>query len=244
MSEARSPAAAPSVVRVGTVASTQSVAFALAEAGAPDGTVVVAEHQTAGRGRRGRKWVDEPGASLLASVVLRPRVPVAELPLLCYVAAVAAADALGEAANVSVRLEWPNDLVVRGRKVGGILLESRLSGAGPLVVMGIGINLHQRTFPPELRHRATSVVLETGRAVDREAVLTALLEALTRWRRRWETEGFEPVRQRWQALSDTLGRRVAVEGVEGTATALDATGALVVTTPDGPRRVLAGLLES
>jgi BirA family biotin operon repressor/biotin-[acetyl-CoA-carboxylase] ligase len=231
------------VVRVGTVESTQSVAFALAEAGAPDGTVVVADHQTAGRGRRGRRWLDEPGASFLVSMVLRPQARLAELPRLSYVAAVAAAEALRQVAEVPVRLEWPNDLVVRGRKVGGILLESRVSGGRPLVVVGVGINLHQRTFPPELGPRATSVVLETGRLVDRETLLAAWLEAFARWRRRWETEGFDPVRQRWQALSDTLGRWVAVEGAEGVATALDDAGALVVVTPQGPRRVLAGPLE-
>jgi BirA family biotin operon repressor/biotin-[acetyl-CoA-carboxylase] ligase len=176
-------------------------------------------------------------------MVLRPQARLAELPRLSYVAAVAAAEALRQVAEVPVRLEWPNDLVVRGRKVGGILLESRVSGGRPLVVVGVGINLHQRTFPPELGPRATSVVLETGRLVDRETLLAAWLEAFARWRRRWETEGFDPVRQRWQALSDTLGRWVAVEGAEGVATALDDAGALVVVTPQGPRRVLAGPLE-
>jgi BirA family biotin operon repressor/biotin-[acetyl-CoA-carboxylase] ligase len=219
------------------------VAFALAEAGAPDGTAVVAEHQTAGRGRRGRRWLDEPGASLLVSVVLRPHARAAELPLLSYVAAVAAAEALGQVTGLPVRLAWPNDLLVRGRKVGGILLESRVSAGGPLVVMGVGINLRQRSFPPELCARATSVVLEAGRTADGEVLLAALLDALGRWRRRWETEGFEPVRQRWLALSDTVVRPVAVEGTEGVATGLDPAGALVVSTPHGLRRVVAGPLE-
>jgi biotin-(acetyl-CoA carboxylase) ligase len=120
---------APAIVRLGRVDSTQAVAFALAADGAADGTVVVAESQAAGRGRRGRAWVDEPGASLLASVVLRPRLEPARLPGLSLAAGVAVAEALTRTAGLAPRLKWPNDVLVDGRKVSGILLESRLSVA-------------------------------------------------------------------------------------------------------------------
>ena len=149
------PVAAPSILRLGRVASTQAVAFALAADGAPDRTVVVAESQAAGRGRRGRAWLDEPGASLLTSIVLRPRLAPAQLPALSFTAAVAVAEALAAVAGLAPRLKWPNDVLVDGRKIAGILLESRLDPS-PLVVLGIGINVRQRTFPADVGDRATS----------------------------------------------------------------------------------------
>jgi BirA family biotin operon repressor/biotin-[acetyl-CoA-carboxylase] ligase len=238
-------ATAPPVVRLGRVDSTQAVAFALAADGAADGTVVVADSQTAGRGRRGRRWVDEPGASLLVSIVLRPRLEPARLPGLSLAAGVAVAEALTRAAGLSPRLKWPNDVLVGGRKIAGILLESRASGVGEggrvTVVLGIGINLAQRLFPVELGQRATSVWLASGRGVDREVLLAALLDAVGEWRRRLEYRGFAAVRTRWRELSDTLGRSVTVDGVSGVAVDVDVDGALVVNDAEGRRhRVVAG----
>jgi BirA family biotin operon repressor/biotin-[acetyl-CoA-carboxylase] ligase len=232
-------AAAPPVVRVGRVDSTQAVAFALAAEGAADRTVVVAESQAAGRGRRGRLWLDEPGASLLLSVVLRPRLEPARLPLLSLGAAVAVADALAEATGLAPRLKWPNDVLVDGRKIAGILLESRL-GTAPLVVLGIGVNLAQRRFPPALEARATSVVLAGGRPVDGDALLGPLLEALDRQRDALERGALDEMLARWRALADTLGRTVSVDGVSGVAVDVDEDGALVVAEGDRRRRVVAG----
>jgi BirA family biotin operon repressor/biotin-[acetyl-CoA-carboxylase] ligase len=237
----RAPAAAPPIVRLGRVESTQTIAFALAADGAPDGTVVVADSQAAGRGRRGRAWLDEPGASLLASIVLRPRLEPARLPGLSLAAAVAVAEALTRTAGVTPRLKWPNDVLVGGRKLAGILLESRLSGNRATTVLGVGVNLTQRVFPAELAHTATSVWLVSGRLVDRDSLLAALLDALGEWRRRLERQGFAPVRARWRALADTLGRTVTVDGVSGVAVDVDADGALVVADAEGRRRrIVAG----
>ena len=227
------------VVRVGRVESTQSVAFALAAEGAVDRTVVVADSQAAGRGRRGHAWLDEPGASLLVSIVLRPRLETARLPWLSLAAGVAVADALAEIAGLGPRLKWPNDVLVGGRKIAGILLESRL-GPAPLVVLGIGVNLMQRTFPPELDGRATSVALETGGDVDRETLLGALLEGLDRQRAGLERGAFAEARQRWRDSSETLGRTVRIDGVSGVAVDIDDDGALVVADGDQRRRVVAG----
>jgi BirA family transcriptional regulator, biotin operon repressor / biotin---[acetyl-CoA-carboxylase] ligase len=233
-------AAPPLVLRLDRVDSTQAVAFALAAGGAVDRTVVVAESQAAGRGRRGRLWIDEPGASLLASVVLRPRLDATRLPLLSLAAAVAVAEALAAMTGLVPRLKWPNDVLVGGRKIAGILLESRL-GPVPLVVLGIGINLLQRTFPPALAGRATSVARETTRAVDREALLSGLLEGLDRRRADLERGALVEVLQCWRALSDTLGRTVSVDGVTGVAADVDPAGALMVEAPDGQRhRIVAG----
>jgi BirA family transcriptional regulator, biotin operon repressor / biotin---[acetyl-CoA-carboxylase] ligase len=236
-------AAAPSIVRVGRVDSTQTLAFELAADGAPDGTAVVADSQAAGRGRRGRAWLDEPGASLLVSILIRPRLEAARLPGLSLATGVAVAEALTRAAGVAPRLKWPNDVLLSGRKVAGILLESRLDppGAPATVALGIGINLTQRVFAADIAGRATSVWLASGRRVDRDALLAALLDAVHEWRRRLEREGFAPVRARWRALADALGRPVTVDGVGGTAVDVDADGALVIADSEGRRRrVVAG----
>jgi BirA family transcriptional regulator, biotin operon repressor / biotin---[acetyl-CoA-carboxylase] ligase len=233
------PVAAPALVRLGRVDSTQTVAFALAADGAADRTVVVAQAQTAGRGRHGRLWLDEPGASLLMSIILRPRLEPARLPTLSLAAGVAVVEALERVTGLKPRLKWPNDVLVDGRKLAGILLESRISPS-PLVVLGIGVNLAQRVFPADLAERATSVRLATGRRVDADALLTALLESLDAWRTRLETEGWAPIRERWRALTETLGRRVSIDSVEGVAVDVDEDGALIVAEGDVRRRVVAG----
>ena len=233
------PDAAPALVRLGRVDSTQTVAFALAADGAADRTVVVAQAQTAGRGRHGRLWLDEPGASLLMSIILRPRLEPARLPTLSLAAGVAVVEALERVTGLKPRLKWPNDVLVDGRKLAGILLESRI-GPSPLVVLGIGVNLAQRVFPADLAERATSVRLAVGRRVDADALLTALLESLDAWRTRLETEGWAPIRERWRALTETLGRRVSIDSVEGVAVDVDEDGALIVAEGDVRRRVVAG----
>jgi BirA family transcriptional regulator, biotin operon repressor / biotin---[acetyl-CoA-carboxylase] ligase len=229
----------PDVVKLGDVPSTQAIAFELAERGAPDRTVVLADHQTAGRGRLGRRWEDEPGASLLVSILLRPRLEPRRLPMLSYVAAIAVAEALAEVASLAPRLKWPNDVLVDGLKIAGILLESRMAAPATMVI-GIGVNLAQRRFEPALTGRATSVALASGRPIDRETMLAALLERLDVWRARLESEGFDAVRARWLALSDTIGRQISVEGQTGVARDLDDDGALILDTGDGRRRVVAG----
>jgi len=239
MPSASLTAPAPLVVTLKRVDSTQRVAFALAADGALDGTVVVADVQTAGRGRHGRVWEATSGTSLLASIVRRPRLPVARFPLLSLVTAVAVAEALEQIAGLTTRLKWPNDVLVDDRKLAGILLESRL-GPAPVVVIGVGINLSQRRFTGPLVRRATSVFLETGRLLDRDAALAALVSALDTWHTRLEAEGFEPARARWRARSATLGRVVEVDGTVGTAVDLDHDGALVLDTGAGRRRVWAG----
>jgi BirA family transcriptional regulator, biotin operon repressor / biotin---[acetyl-CoA-carboxylase] ligase len=233
------------IVRLDTVDSTQTVAFALAERGAADRTVVIADQQAAGRGRRGRVWQAPPRTSLLASILVRSRLPQALLATLSPTTAVATAEALRRVAPLSPRLKWPNDVLVGGRKIAGILLESRsVASAEPVLVIGVGVNLGQREFPPELAGRATSVALEAGHPVDRDTLLAALLEEFDAWRARLEGEGFGPVRERWKSLSDTIGRRVTVDGVSGTATDLDADGALLIDAGDGVRRVIAGEIST
>lgn len=233
--------ATPPTVRLGTVDSTQAVAFTLAADGTPDRTVVVADFQAAGRGRRGRVWHAEAGTSLLASIVVRPRLVLAEMPLYSFAAALAVAGAVTRLTGAEPRLKWPNDVLLDGRKVSGILLESRTSGgASPVVVIGIGLNLLQRTFPDGVRDRATSLALATGVTVDRDRALDALLDEFDTWRGRLEADGFAALRARWLALGATVGRTVTVDGITGRAVDLATDGALVVDDGVALRRVLAG----
>ncbi len=221
-------------VRLKEVDSTQNEARRLAEAGAPEGTVVRAEHQTRGRGRFGRAWLNEPGSGLLVSIILRPHVDCPRLPQLSLVAGVAVAQAIRNESGLPATLAWPNDLLIGGRKVAGVLAESTVSREGVVVILGIGLNVNQTRFPGELTGRATSLVLEAGRAFDRERLLETLLDRLEAWYRRWLGDGFAPVREAWRAASATLGRRVAAgEGEDGVALDLAEDGALLVRTDSG-----------
>ncbi len=143
---------------------------------APEGAVAATDEQTAGRGRLGREWVAPAGSSLLASIVLRPEVPTANLPELSLVAGRAVAQALAEVAGVEPEVKWPNDVLVDGRKVAGILAEAR----DGRVVLGIGINVSQSEdeLPQRPTHPATSLLLETGRTVPRAELLAAVLDRL------------------------------------------------------------------
>ena len=238
--------ASRAAVRVEEVDSTQNVARARADTGAPEGTVVWADHQTRGRGRLGRPWTDEPGSALLISIILRPAAAFRRLPEISLLAGAAVAEAVREESGLPVALDWPNDLLVRGRKVAGILAESLPSREeSAVVILGVGVNVNQTRFPDDLAVRATSLALETGRQFDREKLLRTLLLRLERWYHRWGAEGFAPVREAWRQGSGTLGRRVTVEeGIGGIAVDLAEDGALIVQTDSGGTiRVLTGDLR-
>jgi BirA family biotin operon repressor/biotin-[acetyl-CoA-carboxylase] ligase len=202
--------------RYARVESTQAVARALAERGACAGTVVVAEEQTAGRGRLGRRWLSPPGEGLLLTVVLRPEGSAREAPLLSLGAAAALADLF------DVQVKWPNDLVdAQGNKLGGLLAELDLDGVAIRhVLLGLGLNVLQRSFPNELG-AATSLAL-LGRSPDREALLPAVVQAIV--------SGAVAADRldRWRRRAHTLGRTVRVGTVHGVAQALRDDGALVI----------------
>jgi len=170
--------------------------------------------------------------------------------LLSFAAAVAVAEALAEVARVDARLKWPNDVLVADRKVAGILLESRSAATGSEpaglapTIIGIGVNVTQSRFDPELAGLATSVVLENGRSVPRDELLDVLLDHFDRWRARLEKEGFAPVRERWLVLADTIGREVRVDGQMGLAVGLDEDGALLLRDAGRTHRVVAGTATS
>jgi len=229
--------------RLGAVASTQGEAAVLAAAGASEGTVVTATHQSAGRGRRGREWLDAPGESLLMSIVLRPPIPPAEAPQLSLVAAVAVGDALGTA-GVTSTIRWPNDVMVAERKICGMLPEAATTRQGRLehVILGIGLNVNQRDFQEPIQGLATSMMIETGRAHAVEEMLGAVLAALDGWYARFLEGGLGAVLPAWLGRSQSIGRHTrAADGREGIAVGLADDGALLLRTDSGETvRVVAG----
>ncbi|MBE3589714.1 MAG: biotin--[acetyl-CoA-carboxylase] ligase [Firmicutes bacterium] len=229
-----------------TTASTNDVAREWAAAGAPAGAVVVAEEQTRGRGRRGRGWHTPPGAALALSVVLRPAWPPERLTLLPLAAGVAVARAAARAAAVRCGLKWPNDVLVQGRKLAGVLVEvlgPDPAAAGVIVGIGVNLNLPRHRFPPDVRARATSLLHESGGPVARPAFARSLLAELDALLDDLDRRP-EAVAGAWRALSVTLGREVEIvhgaETVRGRAVDIDAAGALIVDTGAGGRRLLAG----
>jgi BirA family biotin operon repressor/biotin-[acetyl-CoA-carboxylase] ligase len=210
--------------------------------------VVIADAQTAGRGRFARVWHSPPGENLYYSAILRPPIAPRAAPPLTLVAAVATAEAVAREGGIP-ELKWPNDLLLDGRKVAGILCEMACSNTPPEriehVVLGIGVNLNSRAFPPELAARATSIALAVGRPVDRAAFAAALSDALERWYDTFIAEGPAPIIARWKSFARLFGRTITVdsgrERVTGVATDLDADGALTLKAPDGRvHRVVAG----
>lgn len=191
--------------------STNDHAWQEALEGAADGTAVFAEEQTKGRGRHGREWFAPKGSCVLCSVVLRPQIDAERVPLVTAVAALAAADAVEDLADVEARIRFPNDVLVAGRKIAGVLVESRFISSRPdLFIVGIGLNanLGRADLPGELRETATSLAIERGSEVNRAHAARALLEALDRWTP--ELDGGRSVRRAWRERSAILGRPVRV----------------------------------
>ena len=222
-----------------TTSSTQDVARAEAERGGPVGTAVLAEEQTAGRGRLGRAWVSPAGKNIYVTLVMRPPAP--KLRVLSIVSPLAIAEAL-EGIGLAPRLKWPNDVLVGGRKIAGILIETELSGdAVKYALVGIGLNVNFDVGAvPEIADIATSVRRELGRDASREELLAALLNA---FEARYEQalEG-DAVFRAWRSRLETLGRRVrATLGQrveEGVAEDVDAEGNLLVRRDDGSLAVV------
>jgi BirA family transcriptional regulator, biotin operon repressor / biotin---[acetyl-CoA-carboxylase] ligase len=229
------------------VGSTNDIAARLAESGASEGTVVVAEAQSAGRGRLGRSWSSPEGAGLYVSTVLRPGQRAAAL--LTIGAGVAVCEGIRAATGLTPDLKWPNDALIAGRKVAGVLAEaSAAEGALQYVVLGVGINLAPAPHAPDIAERATSLEAELGRPVDRGLVLAELLSALAnRYSEIQRGETAATIRA-WRLLaSATLSRAVEWESggtqQRGVARDIDESGALLVDTPGGRTRVIAGTVS-
>ncbi|MGH9375543.1 MAG: biotin--[acetyl-CoA-carboxylase] ligase [Terriglobia bacterium] len=232
------------VIHYFTVGSTNTEAMNLAARGAAHGTVVVAEEQTAGRGRFGRAWYSEKSAGIYASIILRPAIAPAQAPVLALAVGLAAQQAIEAAAGMEPDLRWPNDLLLDGKKLGGILTEmSAEIDRVHAVVAGIGLNVNQQELPPELALIATSLRIETGKRFSRLALLASLLKQMEIFYDLLIEAGSEAVARRWEASSSfAQGKRVRVRrgGSEavGITAGLDVTGALRVRFDDGRTEAL------
>lgn len=222
-----------------TVLSTNTVALALADTHG-EGTVVVADCQEKGRGKRGRSWVSPPGVNIYLSIILRPAIAPERVNLLTMMSAVACSRAVHEATGLDVALKWPNDLMVSGKKLGGILTETKITPHTVLVaVVGIGINVNMDAgdFPEHIRSTATSIRLETGTLFQREGIIEKILDEMDHWYRSLQSGDSQRVIDEWRSRNDTLGRMIHVRHgsmtAMGVAEAVDDRGLLLVRLSSG-----------
>lgn len=237
----------PRILRFESLPSTNTELARQASEGAGEGLSVVAEEQTAGRGRLQRAWSSPRGAGLYFSILLQPTIPQDQWPLITFMAALAVGDALSEACDVNTDIKWPNDLLSGERKICGILAESVETPAARAVIVGIGINLTADAYPSELSDVATSVAeASPGGTPERETLLAALLRALSRWYSLLhEVDGAEKIVAAWTSRSSyATGKPVQVangnEVWQGTTRGVESDGALRLETADGMKLVRAG----
>jgi BirA family biotin operon repressor/biotin-[acetyl-CoA-carboxylase] ligase len=233
------------ILNFDSLPSTNTEAARQAAQGAPEGLCVVAREQTKGRGRAGRTWVSPADAGLYFSIVLRPKsLHMRSWPLLTLMAALAVRDALHETCELETDIKWPNDILVHERKLCGILAETVEAESGRAVVIGIGINLNDNAFPPELKTIATSIAALTGHTPDREQLLQSLIRALEqRYKFLQMPSGEEETIRAWSLHSSyAQGRRVRVqldtEMFDGWTRGLEPDGALRVETLTGEIRII------
>ena len=222
-----------------TIDSTNDYAKKIAARGEPEGTLVISEEQTAGRGRMGRSWISPPGTGLWLSLILRPTFIPSQAPLLTSLAAVAVAGAIRRVTGLSAGIKWPNDIIINDRKAAGILIE--LSAGERFVkylIVGIGINVNTEDFPEEIRERATSLHICSERKISRMEILISVLRELERLYSATIHNGdFNSILERYRSWSVTIGRRITAtrSGQEFSALALDITpkGGLLIKDDAG-----------
>ncbi len=222
--------------------STNRLAKELGTKGAPEGTLVLCEEQTAGRGRMGRRWLSPRHVNLLFSVLLRPKIPPDKVFLLTMILALAAIDAIGELYALKAMIKWPNDLYVGRKKLGGILTEfSTWNKTVEYVVLGLGLNANWRPADEEgMLYAATSILVETGGEVSREDLLVGILEKLEPYYRKMSSGRLEGFYKRWNEESMLVNKRVEIrstgERICGKALRIDPHGALIILDDQGQER--------
>jgi len=224
------------------VASTNEIAFTMAKESAPEGTAVVANRQSAGKGRLGRQWESPPDGGIYTSIILRPAISPREAPKLSLLAAVAVAEAVGGFLSHPPTVKWPNDLLIQGKKVAGVLAEMNAEmDRINFIVIGVGVNVNVKSggevFSPEVQAIATSLSAVEGVEISRVALLQALFGKVEEWYNRFLRDGFMPVREAWNRYSGMAGRRVTVRQIgaafDGTVLGIDEDGALLVKEERG-----------
>jgi BirA family biotin operon repressor/biotin-[acetyl-CoA-carboxylase] ligase len=231
-----------------TVDSTNTIAAGLAEKGVAEGVVVLADSQEKGKGRLGRTWVSPPGVNIYMSIITRPAIDIKDVTLLTITAAVGCTIALRRITGTNVTIRWPNDLIISGKKLGGILTEMKTDPDGKIsAIIGIGINVNVDidVFPPDVRKIATSVKNETGASYPRTEMIAEILNEIDKWYGILKGRGKELLLSEWQRLTSTLGREVKVtvgkETFTGLAESLDDKGMLILRLPSGElKRISSG----
>ena len=228
-----------------TIDSTNACARTLGDAGTAEGAVVLADFQTNGRGRLGRAWIAEPGENLLFSVLLRPRISIANAGLLTLYASVAIALAVEQHVEEPVECKWPNDLLLHGKKFCGILLENLFQQSEvSYAVIGVGINVNQMSFPSEISSRGTSLAIETGRSLNRKKVLHSVLVELDTLYSSVKDGDFDDIVSAWTKRCFMFGKKVTVQQhdhvMSGVARRLNHDAGLVIETGTGLETVYAG----
>ncbi|MEX2117229.1 MAG: biotin--[acetyl-CoA-carboxylase] ligase [Bacteroidota bacterium] len=228
-----------------SIDSTNTCAKTLAQAGTPEGTVVITEFQSQGRGRHGRPWAARSGENLLFSVVLRPELSRTSAGLLTFFAAVSVARGIEHVCEKPMEFKWPNDLLFNGRKTSGILLENSLdNGNIGYAVVGVGINVNQREFDGDLGRRATSLALELGRPVDRTQLFSSIMSSMELAYRDVRNGEFSSLLDEWNERCTMFGHQVTVAQnggrITGKAIGLNTDGGLILETSTGLRTIYAG----
>jgi len=228
-------------IHLPSTTSTNTIAHELARAGARDGTVVITDHQTRGRGRLERAWISPPGEDLLFSLILRPALRPAQAFQVTAAASLAVAHAIRRETGLDARIKWPNDIYIREKKASGILTELGICGDQlAYAVAGIGINVNSDpSLHPELRITATSLKREAGRALARLPLLAAILEFLEQFYGRLKDDAFWELKEMWEALSLIAGRQITIatgeKVYEGIAESVDDDGTLIMRDLNGSK---------
>ncbi|MBI9087945.1 MAG: biotin--[acetyl-CoA-carboxylase] ligase [Desulfobacterium sp.] len=228
--------------------STSLQARLLADDGAGEGALILAESQTRGRGRKGRTWFTPKGEGIFMSMILRPPISPMDASRLTLLTAVALAEALIDSTGLDIRIKWPNDILCKGKKLAGILTELTMEmDAVNHVIIGLGLNVNtpKESFPEELKGKASSILAESGISHSRCKITQRFLERFERHYNDLLSDGFPDLLDRWKALSDTIGQRVCVEmigkSLTGTIRDMDPNGFLVLEDENGVRhRILSG----
>jgi BirA family transcriptional regulator, biotin operon repressor / biotin---[acetyl-CoA-carboxylase] ligase len=217
------------------IGSTNDEAFRLGLAGAPEGTVLIAESQSAGRGRMQRLWHSPAGNNIYTSIILRPQISPARVSQISILAGVAAAEVLNHYCPDRIQLKWPNDVLIGGKKVCGILshVKSNVNEVDFIVLgMGINVNINHNQLPEEIRNLATSLAMETGRENSRHVLIISLYENMTKWYKELLRNGFGRIKEKWLSLTPMIGQTVQTvfqdKAVIGKAIGLDNDGALIL----------------
>lgn len=226
-----------------TCDSTQHIAHDEARDGVPDGTVIIAEEQTAGKGRMSRQWASAARKGIWMSLIMRPELPPQQAPQITLVAAVAVTRAIHDVTGLTPHIKWPNDILLDGKKVTGILTELQSDpDRVKAIILGIGINVNQTTedFPDELEDIATSLKIASGKTINRAQLIAKTLQYLEQYTEMYVTNGFKPIKLLWESYSNVTGRRIRAimlnETIEGIAHGISEDGRLEVKLDDGTIR--------